>query len=355
MKVSFTLNGKPVSLESSPSEKGVSLLKRAGVPSVRNSDDSFGFAGSDTILLDGKPVGAGLLAAPMLEGREVRTVKSLARGRELSDIQRAMMDAGCIQSGYNSPAAALMLSNLLERSPGPSRGEIIDALSGLFNRATGYKQFFDAVELVVKRRQDPECPPEIPRFRESLSVVGKPAPKADVRRMAAGEKIYVEDRVEPEACFLKVLRSPHAHAKILSIDASSALALPGVVEVFTHQNVPDHYYSQAGQGFPEPSPYDRKLIGSKVRHVGDRVAAVVAETEETALKALKLIQVEYEILPPVMTVEAAAAADAPLIQGGLQVYEAGAPDNLEEVNRQADPSEGKIIYQFPIGGDPGKI
>ncbi|MBI9103140.1 MAG: molybdopterin-dependent oxidoreductase Mo/Fe-S-binding subunit [Spirochaetales bacterium] len=354
MKITFCLNGKDITIETGSDESGVSLLKRAGIPSVRNSDNGFGFAGSDTILLDGKIVGAGLLVGPMLDGRDVKTIESLSKGRELSAIQTAMMDAGCIQSGYNSPAAALMIFELLERIPEPTRDDIVDALSGLFNRATGYMQFFDAVDIVVKRRTDPSYKPAIPEFRKNLKVIGKAAPKADVRRMAAGEKVYVEDRVEQGACVLRVLRSPHAHALIKSIDTQAAEKLPGVVKVFTHKNVPDTYYSQAGQGFPEPSPYDRKLIGNKVRHVGDRVAAVVAETEAIAIQALKLIEVEYEVLPPVLTIDAAAAADAPLIQGGIQVYEAGAPDDLEAMNKSADPLEGKVIYQFPVGGNPRK-
>jgi len=224
MKVNFTLNGRPVSVEAAPGETVQRLLKRLGIPSVRNSDDSFGFAGSDTILLDGKPAGACLLVAPMLEGRRVGTVESLSPGgaRNLSLIQQALVDSGCIQSGYNAPAAALMLSELLERNPRPGREEITDALSGLFNRATGYRQFYDAVELAVRRREAPEARAVQPSFREDLSLVGKPAAKQDAPRLVAGERAFVEDRVEEGACLLKVLRSPHAHAYIDSIETAGA-------------------------------------------------------------------------------------------------------------------------------------
>ncbi|HPP88855.1 MAG TPA: molybdopterin-dependent oxidoreductase, partial [bacterium] len=121
-----------------------------------------------------------------------------------------------------------------------------------------------------------------------------------------------------------------------------------------HKNCPDIYYNQAGQGYPEPSPYDRKLISNKVRHYGDRVAAVVAETAEIAEAAIKLIKVEYEILPHVMTIDEAAAPNAPIIHKSKVEYVVGAPDNLEEYNKNADERDGKIIYQFPIHADPHK-
>ena len=353
MKVSFTLNGRAVLLETSPGESAQKFLQRNGVPSVRNSDDGYGFAGSDSILLDGRVVGAGILLAPQLEGRNVRTVESLREGRSLSIVQQAMLECGCIQSGYNSPAAALMIWELLQREPNPSREDVKDALSGLYNRATGYKQFFDAVELAAARMKEPgEQSVDIPSFGENYTIVGKPSPKKDSARMAAGEKVFVEDRVENDACFLKVLRSPHAHARIKSIKTKKAEALEGVVAVFTHEDVPNKTYSQAGQGFPEPSPYDRMLLSRKVRHVGDRVAAVVAESEKIAEAALELIDVEYERLPVILDWDAAIAADTPLIHDGKIIYEVGAPDDLDDLNKKANPAEEPVLYQFPIGGNP---
>ncbi|MGQ7112520.1 DUF416 family protein, partial [Escherichia sp. TWPC-MK] len=87
----------------------------------------------------------------------------------------------------------------------------------------------------------------------------------------------------------------------------------GVVHVITHLNCPDIYYTPGGQSAPEPSPLDRRMFGKKMRHVGDRVAAVVAESEEIALEALKLIDVEYEVLKPVMSIDEAMAEDAPVV------------------------------------------
>ncbi|RLW68745.1 MAG: hypothetical protein B6D68_03060, partial [spirochete symbiont of Stewartia floridana] len=353
MIVSFTLNGRSVGFETIPGESAQLFLQRNGIPSVRNSDDGYGFSGSDTILLDGRIVGACILLAPQLEGRDVRTVESLREGRLLSIVQQAMLECGCIQSGYNAPAAALMLWELLQRISRPSREDIEDALSGLYNRATGYRQFFDAVELAVARMQDQSRKFEdIPSFGNDYQIVGKPSPKKDSARMVAGEKVFVEDRVEQNACYLKVLRSPHAHAWIISIDIKEAMAVEGVVAIFTHKDVPEKVYSQAGQGFPEPSPYDRMLLSKKVRHVGDRVAAVVAESPQIAEQALKLIKVEYERLPVVLDWDAARIASTPLIHGGKISYKAGVPENLADLNRDADSAEEPVVYQFPIGGNP---
>ena len=351
MKVNFILNGAPKSVLCEVGESAQKLLKRIGIRSVRDSDNHQGFAGSDTILVNGKPICACLLLAPQLEGKDVKTVESLIEGKEMSAIQSAMVDAGVVQDGYNSPAAALLIKDLLDRSPEPTDAEITDALSGLFVRDCGYKPFFDAVRLAQKRIKDPTYKGEIaPEFRGDLRHVGKARRKVDGQRLVTGQKAYVEDMIDPDACILKMLRSPHAHAYIKSIDVSAAEKVAGVVHIITHENCPDTPYTSAGQGFPEPSPYDKRMFSRKLRHVGDRVAAVIAESEEIADAAIKKIKVEYEVLKPVLSMDEAMAAGSPIIHAEKIEYKVGAPENLD--NSKADPREGKIIYQFPIGADP---
>ncbi|RKX93106.1 MAG: molybdopterin-dependent oxidoreductase Mo/Fe-S-binding subunit [Spirochaetes bacterium] len=355
MKIRIILNGTPKEVYTEAGENVQKLLKRIGINSVRNSDDRFAFAGSDSIWLDGKIVTASLLIAAQIDGKEIRTVEYLSKDGVISPIQSAMIDAGVVQSGYNIPAAALMIHDLLERIPDPSKEDIKDALSGIFIRDSGYEQFFLAVRLAVERRKDPDYTTTIaPEFDENLRFIGKVKRKVDGARLAKGEKVFVEDRVETGSCVMKILRSPHASAYITSIDTAEAKKIPGVVEIFTHENTPETYYTQAGQGFPEPSPYDRRLFGQKVNHVGDRVAAVVAESEEIAEKALSAIKVDYEVLKPVLSIEEAMNPDAPIIHNSEIVYVDGAPDDIEEQNKSFDPRDGKVIYQFPIGGDPRK-
>lgn len=351
MIIKVKVNGKLREFSCEPGDKVRDLLRAAGMLSVRNGCDGQGSCGACSIIMDGKTVNSCLLVAGQIDGKEIYTVEHLALSQDLSAIQKAFIQAGVVQCGYCTPAMLLATKNLLDREEHPSRKQIKDAFSGVFCRCTGYEQFFQAVELAAKMEKDASYSEQTaPHFREELRVVGKVEQKVDGPRLVRGERAYVEDMVLPGSCYLKMLGSPHAHAYIKSIDTKAAEAMPGVVLVMTHKNCPDVYYNQAGQGFPEPSPYDRKLFGEKVLHVGDRVAAVVAESPEQAAEALKKIKVQYEVLKPVLTIEEAEAEDAPIVHNSLVEYVVGAPSNLD--NSKVDARDGKIIYQFPIHGDP---
>ncbi|MHA2100255.1 MAG: xanthine dehydrogenase family protein molybdopterin-binding subunit [Candidatus Kariarchaeaceae archaeon] len=143
-------------------------------------------------------------------------------------------------------------------------------------------------------------------------VVKTSVRKIDGLATAQGRPLYVAD-LDKDFLHVKFKWSPHAHAKILSIDTSAAEALEGVKCVLTHENTPKNLHTTAGQGFPEPSPYDTYVFNDKMRYVGDRVAAVAAETREIALKAVDLIKVEYEVLPAIFDPEDALKQDAPII------------------------------------------
>lgn len=128
MIIHFTLNGAPQELTVNPGENVQKLLFNMGMHSVRNSDDGFGFAGSDAIIFNGNIVNASLLIAAQLEKADIRTAESLGKWNELSLVQQAMVDVGVVQSGYNDPAAALIITDLLDRIDAPTREEIDDAL-----------------------------------------------------------------------------------------------------------------------------------------------------------------------------------------------------------------------------------
>ncbi len=352
MIVKCIVNGKQISKNIEPGETLRTFLVGLGHFAVRDSDDGEGFTGSDTVLVNDVPVYANLMLALEAEGATIRTPDSLAQGGQLTPVQTAMIDAGIVQSAYNAPAAALLLTWLLEHNPNPSREEIQDALSGIFIRDAGYEHYYLAVELAKEKIAHGTYKSTIaPEFRDNLSYIGKVKPKVDGRQLVAGWKSFVEDRADPEACALVMLRSPHAHAYITNIDTTAALAMPGVISIITAENCPDVFYMSAGQGNPEPSPYDRRLFNWKVRHVGDRVAAIVAETEAEAQAAKAKIVVEYDVLDPVFTVEDAMAEGAPIVQNGKAEYLSGAPKDLAEYNKNVDPREGKIIYPFPLHAD----
>ena len=146
-----------------------------------------------------------------------------------------------------------------------------------------------------------------------VKVVGHSELKVDALALACGRPLFVDDLKFEGMLIAKILASPHAHARIKSIDASKARALPGVVCVLTHEDVPRVMKTTAGQGYPEPSPYDTPMLDNKVRFVGDRVAAVAAETREIAEEAVKLIEVDYEVLDAVLDLRQADADGAPVI------------------------------------------
>ncbi|MFH1724847.1 MAG: molybdopterin cofactor-binding domain-containing protein [Elusimicrobiota bacterium] len=146
-----------------------------------------------------------------------------------------------------------------------------------------------------------------------FNVVGKSVEKKDALAAALGKSLYVADLAPEDALIAKVLWSPHAHARIKSIDVSAAESMPGVKAVLHHGNVPRIPHTTAGQGYPEPSPYDTFLFDNKVRHVGDRVAAVAATTAEIAERAVEAIKVEYEVLEPVLSIDEALKEGAPVI------------------------------------------
>ena len=138
-----------------------------------------------------------------------------------------------------------------------------------------------------------------------MKHIGKSYDKVDAKGILSGKPSYTGDFVPKDALIIKVLRSPHAQAKIKSIDTSKAKLIPGVEAIFTYEDVPNTRFTLAGQTYPEPSAYDALILDSVVRYVGDEVALVVAKDEATALKAMPLIKVEYEVQKSVLDLRTA--------------------------------------------------
>ena len=159
-----------------------------------------------------------------------------------------------------------------------------------------------------------------------MAVVGKPEIKVDAIRLAKGNPAFTDDIELRNMLFAKVLRSPHAHARITNIDDSAARALPGVHEILHYQNTPRVKYASGGQSWPNPHPHDQVSFDDKVRHVGDRVAVVAAETPEIAAHACTLIDVSYEVLPAILD-----ERDA-MVDGAVVIHDE--PDTLEIHDRE---------------------
>ena len=135
---------------------------------------------------------------------------------------------------------------------------------------------------------------------KKYNAINQPVRKKDSMQLLLGKPVYEEDIAPKDALAVKLLRSPHANAIVEEINVSVAKKVPGVVDIYTWEDVPKQRFAIAGQTYPEPSPYDRLILDRHVRFVGDVVAIIAAENEKAALKAMKLIKVKYKILEPVL-------------------------------------------------------
>jgi len=165
------------------------------------------------------------------------------------------------------------------------------------------------------------------RSRLDLTTVGENVTKIDGEKLARGEPVFTDDYRRPGMLHAKVLRSPHAHARIVNVDASAALALPGVVAVLWHRDLPPILHTRAGQSHPEPSPYDTVILPEKARFVGDRVALVAATSLAAAETALDAIVVEYEELPALLDMDEA------LRRTDVLIHEDPDPRGISEAGR----------------------
>ena len=346
MNVTFTLNGAERTFTCDPSTSLLRLLRSNGLFSVRFGSDD-GQTGASAVLVDGKLANADVLLVPQVGGKSVTTVEGLAGVGTMHPIQSAFAATGAIQSGYSTPAMVLAAKELLDANPSPTEADVRDALAGIIDRETAYQKPVAAVlraASLLRGEEPPAFEPEIvealtegqapiehdpnslpilaplsvPRLVPSADVpettiVGKPQVKVDALKLAKGHAAFVDDIDIRGLLYAKVLRSPHAHARIADIDDSEALALPGVHAVVHHKNTSRVRYQSAGQSYPSPPPYDQVSFDNKVRHVGDRVAAVAAETIEIASEALTKIKVTYEILEPVFDENEAISGNAPVI------------------------------------------
>ncbi len=156
-----------------------------------------------------------------------------------------------------------------------------------------------------------------------MKQVNRAVPKKDAMALLLGKPVYTDDLAPRDALTVKILRSPHAHANVLSIDARAALAVPGIACVLTHEDVPDVRFTIAGQSYPEWSPYDRRILDSRVRYVGDAVAIVAGDTEAAVDLALRKIKVKYEPLPAVLDLH--DALDNPVLVHPEENWHINAP------------------------------
>ncbi len=294
----------------------LSLLRGLGWVGVHRACES-GDCGACTVLLEGDPIHSCLYPAARLDGQTITTIEGLAKDGEWDPMQARFLEGQGFQCGFCTPGMILTARWLGEQgiphgyaAPAPTEAELRDQLRGNLCRCTGYQAILESIQGIPA----PFALAVGSTFPESeLESVGRNVPKQDGPEIVSGQPAYTGDFAPAGLLHLRLLRSPHAHARIQQIHAEAALALPGVVAVLTHKDVPRQIYSTAGHSEPVPDPLDRFVLDEKVRFVGDGVAAVVAESVAIAEQACQLIQVEYEVLPHVLDPLQAMQPGSPII------------------------------------------
>ena len=294
------IDGRPVTSQPRAGQCLRTFLREQGALGVKKGCDA-GDCGACTVWLDGEPVHSCLVPAFRAAGRQVTTIQG--QSAELQDMQRRFLDAQAYQCGFCSAGMIMTAASLSDAQ----KEDLPRALKGNLCRCTGYRAIADAVAGRAEIDADTAghaCGASLPNPLGPSIVSGQARYTMD---------LPADDPALQGLLHLKVVRSPHAHARLVRIDDAKARALPGVVAVYTHADVPDRLFSTATHEDHLVDPDDTRVLDTVVRMVGQRVAAVLAETEAAADAACRLIEVEYELLPPVFDPEAAMLPDAPVL------------------------------------------
>lgn len=322
--VRFTVNGAPVVAAHAPGQCLRTLLRDLERFEVKKGCDS-GDCGACSVLVDGTPVHSCIYPASRIEGRSVTTAAGLGSDGELHPMQHAFVDAAAFQCGFCTPGMVVTASALPSGEP----DELPRLMKGNLCRCTGYRSIGDA----LCGRTNVERMPE-------GAAIGYSAPAPAAERVVTGREPFTLDLTTPGLLHLAVLGSPHPHARIVSIDVSAASALPGVQAIFTHADCPDVLFSTGRHQSRFDDPDDTRVLDTVMRFVGQRVAAVVADSVARAQQACRMIEVEYEVLAANFDPELATASDAPLLHA-----DKGAESRL------ADPARNLVAELHGEMGD----
>ena len=300
----FTLNGRPTNVDAPADASLLDLLREGcGLTSMKDGCAPEGSCGACTVIVDGRAVVSCAQPATRVEGRSVATQEGLepeARDRWA----RAFVVAGASQCGFCSPGIVMKAEAMLAKDPSPTRDQIARGLAGNLCRCTGYIKIVDAVELSAAAKRG-EPIPEVDRSGR----VGSRTGRYEGEELALGDKPFVNDMAVPNMLHGAIRFSDHPRARIVRIDTARAAALPGVVAVTTWKDVP----GERTQGAITKDWRQFVAEGEVTSYVGDMLAAVAAETRRAARDAAALIDVTYEVLPPVTDPFDAMRPDAPAL------------------------------------------
>ena len=299
---SFTVNGV---LRETEEEKPLLRYLRddLGLTSVKDGC-SEGACGTCTIIVDGKAVRSCILTTKKAVGKNILTVEGLTEAEQEAFVY-AFGKVGAVQCGFCIPGMVLSGKALLDQVPDPAEEQIKQAIRGNVCRCTGYKKIIEGITLAgAILRGEAQIDPELEKG--DIYGVGDRAFRTDVRDKVLGKGEYVDDVHMEGMVHASAVRSQYPRARVLDIDASAALALPGVLAVLTADDVPNNKVGHIQQD------WDVMIAkGDVTRCVGDAICLVVAETEDILKEAKKLVRIDYEPLEPVRNIQEAMAENAP--------------------------------------------
>jgi aerobic-type carbon monoxide dehydrogenase small subunit (CoxS/CutS family) len=316
LTLELTVNGRAVKRRADPSTRLLDFIREdLGLTGAKEGCGA-GECGTCSVFVDGKLVKSCLMPVAKAQGAKIETIEGLApKAGDLTEMQRAFHKTGASQCGYCIPGMVMAATSALRENPEAGIEEIKERLGGNICRCTGYTKIFEAVELAREVIAGRLTMAALEADPAGESFIGNNVRRLDAPSKVAGRLRYAGDMVMPHMLHMQVLRSPYAHARIVSIDTSEAEALPGVACVITCDDVP-------GEDNFGVFVHDQPVMArGVVRYVGEAVAAVAAEDVATARAALKLIKVRYEELPALFDPEEAMKPGAPV----LHDY---APNNL---------------------------
>lgn len=315
------------------------------ITSVKNGCKE-GACGTCTVIIDGKTTRACVQKLSRLEGKKIQTIEGFTE-RERDVFVYAFAAAGAVQCGFCIPGMVICGKCLIDQNPDPTSEDIKQAIRTNICRCTGYAKIEEGILLAAKMLRENL---EIPELKQT-GKVGERVCRVDAREKTLGTAKYVDDYEFEGMLYGKNVFSKYARAKVLSIDTSKALQMPGVVAVYTAKDIPGkRYIGHLAQDWPGMID-----IGEETKCIGDTLAMVVAETKEQAVAAVKAVEVEYEELEPIRTPQEAAVPGAHQVhgEGFMQFGKFRIPENNlldhEEVKR-GDAETALANSKFVVEG-----